>query len=304
MIQELDTSPFTFTPISCVGQSASPSASASAANVVTPASITGGGSSTKRESSSLFPASIYTREGKEKMMKWGLDSSLSFNKFKYDNSFRLQTTTEVKRFLIDLFNTSDLKKCFNIPDKCCASDVEYTKLTTTVLNMNFFDKLVEHNIVVESYGYIKKCMDEDFKGVLVSDKLREMFVNPDSENAYVFKEEEKKEFIYRLLQVLAIGGGMCQPEESIGGYMDMCKMLYKDLCSVFKNSKTGQIEIGSQIFMIDNIVKDHEVNKNPFTYPLFTLNGYEKYPYSRCFVIVNNNKREVTLMINDWKPFW
>ena len=299
MIQELDTSPFTFTPISCIDKGKS-----GMTKVVTPATITTGLSTgTGESSSSLFPASIFTREGKEKMMKWGLDSSLSFNKFKYDNSFRLQTPTEIKRFLMDLFNTSELKSCYNIPDKCRASDVEYTKLTTTVLNMNFFDKLVEHNIVVESYGYIKKCMDEDFKGVLVSDKLREMFANPDSENAYVFKNEEKKEFIYQLLQVLAIGGGMCQPEESIGGYMDMCKLLYKDLCSVFKNSKTGQIEIGSQIFMIDNIVKDHD-SKKPYTYPLFTMNGYEKYPYSKCFVIVNNNKREVTLMVNDWKPFW
>ena len=72
---------------------------------------------------------------------------------------------------------------------------------------------------------------------------------------------------------------------------------------IVQKMSLGQIEIGSQIFMIDNIVKDHD-SKKPYTYPLFTMNGYEKYPYSKCFVIVNNNKREVTLMVNDWKPFW
>jgi hypothetical protein len=49
----------------------------------------------------------------------------------------------------------------------------------------------------------------------VGDLLREMFVNEDSENAYMFKENERKEFIYHLFSSFVIGGSLCQPETNI-----------------------------------------------------------------------------------------
>jgi hypothetical protein len=49
----------------------------------------------------------------------------------------------------------------------------------------------------------------------VGDLLREMLVNEDSENAYMFKENERKEFIYHLFSSFVIGGSLCQPETNI-----------------------------------------------------------------------------------------
>jgi hypothetical protein len=156
--------------------------------------------------------------------------------------------------------------------------VDYKKLSTKIMSMDFFDRLEESggwashggsysatrsgliittplpDITAGGEGYIRKCLDEDFHGVLVSrnaptgalemarlkadpklhcslrkvsDKLREMLVNEDSENCNVFGEEEQRELIFQIFKLLAIGGGMCQCEDTVNPYLDATKTLYK-----------------------------------------------------------------------------
>lgn len=63
----------------------------------------------------------------------------------------------------------------------------------------------------------------------MSDKLRELLVNPDSENADAFSAAQQEELLFHVFRALAVGGGVCQPDESLEPYTTAAKALYKVL---------------------------------------------------------------------------
>ena len=54
-----------------------------------------------------------------------------------------------------------------------------------------------------------------------------MLVNEDSDNAEIYSSAEKAELIYHVFRLLVVGGGMCQADDTMNGYLDMTKTLYK-----------------------------------------------------------------------------
>jgi hypothetical protein len=83
-------------------------------------------------------------------------------------------------------------------------------------NSHFLTLFVLSKIdIVRHGGHITKCLEDRFDDVTIDDKLREMLVNEDdSENAFVFSEEEKSEFIYKIFKHLCVGGGICQVNDT------------------------------------------------------------------------------------------
>lgn len=102
---------------------------------------------------------------------------------------------------------------YQIPDS--PSSIKIDNLNSTVLNMNYFDVLMTDDEVITSTDMVRACMDETFDGITIQDKLREMLINPDSENGCLFTEEQKNEFIYHMLKLVVVGGAMCQSEEKV-----------------------------------------------------------------------------------------
>ena len=49
----------------------------------------------------------------------------------------------------------------------------------------------------------------------VSDKLRDMLVNPESENAAIFSQDERAELLLCIFEHLCLGGAMNQFEVSL-----------------------------------------------------------------------------------------
>ena len=47
-------------------------------------------------------------------------------------------------------------------------------VSTSVISMSFFDKLIDNQIVRESSGHICKCMDEFYEDFTISDELRKV----------------------------------------------------------------------------------------------------------------------------------
>ena len=72
-----------------------------------------------------------------------------------------------------------------------------------------------------------------------------MLVNEDSEHAYVYSDEEKEEFLYHLLKVVAVGGTMMQYEDFVAPYLDTAKGIYKDFLTVYRNAGSGKVEIAN-----------------------------------------------------------
>lgn len=81
--------------------------------------------------------------------------------------------------------------------------------------------------IVTGTGNIRGCFDDVFDGIGVADKLREVLVNPDSENADAFSPEQQHELIFHVFKALCVGGAVCQPDDRLEAYMQATKLLYK-----------------------------------------------------------------------------
>ncbi len=68
----------------------------------------------------------------------------------------------------------------------------------------------------------------------IGDQLRELLVNEDSERSCLLDNSKRRELIFQLFKILAVGGAMCQPETKIDRYLDMTKQFYKDLLTIYK----------------------------------------------------------------------
>jgi len=106
--------------------------------------------------------------------------------------------------------------------------------------MELFNKLEERgiplslsiillDIVVSSTKLIKGMLEEDVRGVRISDKASECLINEESENWDVFTPDDRKEFLFRIFMHLKLGGSMCQPDERITPYLEATKIVYKNL---------------------------------------------------------------------------
>lgn len=163
----------------------------------------------------------------------------------------------------------------------------------SVTSLAFFDRLVDAGLVTSS-GSLRRCLDDVFDGATASDLLKEMLVNPESENAHVFCEEtDQREFLFQLLRALVIGGSMCQSDEAFAPYEAMAKALYKALVAV-KKSASG-VQVTSLVYAVsDGGAGDRSVFSSTAKASRF----------SSCFVVLDARKRWLTLWHNEFTPFW
>ena len=63
----------------------------------------------------------------------------------------------------------------------------------------------------------------------MADELRRALIMEEDEKFCTFSEADRQEFIFHLFKSLALGGGVCQYEDTIDAYLDITRKLYKDL---------------------------------------------------------------------------
>jgi len=59
--------------------------------------------------------------------------------------------------------------------------------------------------------------------------FREAILKEESENYCIFNENDRNEFLFRVFSAICLGGSLCQWEDNLSPYVDMTKMLYKNL---------------------------------------------------------------------------
>jgi len=106
----------------------------------------------------------------------------------------------------------------------CLIDLKITVSDISKCHLNF-----SLDIVVPETKSIKMMLEEEVKGIVVGDKVRECLINEESEHYSIFNEEERKEFVFRVFEHLVLGGAMCQYEDKITEYYEQTKQLYKSL---------------------------------------------------------------------------
>ncbi len=161
-------------------------------------------------------------------------------------------------------------------------------LSCSVLNMNFFDKLIDAGMISDT-GYVLGCYEEEIDGILVQDKLRLMCAK-DNNGEHNLPLCHRREFIFHLLKLLSIGGSRCQCEDNFYGPLsNSIKVLYKELIQV-KKTESGKIETCSSVYELNlqtNIDK---------LYP------YPNNVHNKCYVIISEQK--VILLLKKFMPFW
>lgn len=168
-------------------------------------------------------------------------------------------------------------------------NTQYNRKIDNVLMVNFYYD-TPSDIITET-GYIRGCFEEDFHGILVQDKLREMLLNPHSENSQVFSDSLKNEFLFHLLKLVSVGGCMCQAEEYFTPIKNAIKLMYKDLVEVTKDQR-GIISITSSVYHV-----------NPNGMSLLDVFP-EKSLHNKLYAIVNDDSSCVTFVFHPYKPFW
>jgi hypothetical protein len=56
-----------------------------------------------------------------------------------------------------------------------------------------------------------------------------MLLNKEAEEYNLYSEEERNEFVFRIFQILVLGGILCQFEDTLQPYLNITKNIYKDL---------------------------------------------------------------------------
>jgi hypothetical protein len=166
--------------------------------------------------------------------------------------------------------------------------IDYKVLSTKVTSMDFFDCLEKNDIV--KAGYIRKDFEDTFQEISICDKLRQALLIEESESYLAFTESDRSEFIYKLFSNIVIGGGMCQYEDMIEPYLNITKMMYKDLISVAK-SESGDLLIQSTVVEIKDIDKAN-------------IYKTKDHPQNFLYLIIDHSQRSVILFYHKWVGYW
>ena len=102
-------------------------------------------------------------------------------------------------------------------------------------------------------GSIRKCFEDVVDGITISDELRKMLLDRDSDHYDLYSPGERQELLFQLLLHVSIGGGMNQYENNVGPYLAAIKALYKDILAVKTNRNTNALEVASLVYKVTGI---------------------------------------------------
>ena len=120
--------------------------------------------------------------------------------------------------------------------------------------------------------------------------LRDMFVNPYSDNADMYSEDEKQQLLYILLRLFVVGGCMNQPDTEVKRYLTATRDLYKSLLTVFKSDSDGAVTVAGKAFDVRGLEGA----------AVFRTDDAR----NRMLVLLDPNKNIITVIKNEHKSYW
>ncbi|XP_012232310.1 cilia- and flagella-associated protein 300-like [Linepithema humile] len=237
---------------------------------------------------------INDKNTQEYLCKWGLKENFVIQSFSFNEPFQQYHKYQLADafFKDDIVAKTLLSKQGNIwlRQGIRASSVEVKQIPCSVLSMSFFNKLKDpDNGITYNSGTICKRYDIQVEDFLVSDNLRGMLLDEESEEYNLYSEDERKEFVFRIFQMLVLGGILCQFEDMLQPYLDITKNIYKDLIRVQKQNNSNDLFVSTLVLEV--IAKDSK--------------GQNYFPFNPnrqniAFLLVDANSREITTFVHQY----
>ena len=234
-----------------------------------------------------------SREGQENLMQWGLDKKERFNfyRFRYFGGIFNETKEDYDNLIRDFLLNKSVMATIGVNGNVL-EPMKYNckELSTKSMTMELFDRLKNSNIVTDS-GTIRGCFNETYDGVSVDDLLRDLFVNPDSENYTLYTDDEKNELIYQFMRIFVLGGEMCQPDTDIKRYLENTKNLYKAALTVYRKEDKDDIVVAGKV------------------YEIISCDGLQIFPVednarNKLIIMVDPKKNFITICKNAHENSW
>ncbi|XP_071952353.1 cilia- and flagella-associated protein 300-like isoform X2 [Antedon mediterranea] len=212
--------------------------------------------------------------------------------YNYDQMFQTYMKDD---FMKEFFEDSNVTDTLNILNSSGVATnfatnvvrVECSPVPCFYTSMSFFDRLQKESIVREN-GSIAKCLDEFYEGFTIADELRKMLLVEDSDNYEIYTDQERDEFLFRLLKLICLGGPVCQYEDNIMPYFDTIKALYKNLISVQKDSK--ELLVSSIVYRFKGFDKDC----------MLVFPSNVEHEQNVAYAIIDPLKRHVAILQHRW----
>ena len=231
----------------------------------------------------------------QRFFRWGIkpNEDLFLRKFRYNQVFHAVGADD---FLKQLLNSDAARASMPMLSSIGeVTDVSFKQLNCNVINMSYFDFFEEMGIVNSNTSNLQGCMEEYIHGIPCQDRLRQGLLFEEDENYEELQQDKyQNEFVFRLMQFLALGGSMNQFDQSITEYMEATKLLYKDMIGVAKDETTDEIKPMSMVFKVNSVTTSNGAN----------LPSTEEHPQNLLFVSVDPLKWHVNVFQNKWTKSW
>ncbi|KAL0107874.1 hypothetical protein PUN28_014859 [Cardiocondyla obscurior] len=242
-----------------------------------------------------FYDGINDKDTQEYLRKWGLKGNFVIQNFSFNEPFQQYHKYQLAdAFFKDATVTRELlskQSCAWMKQGIRASSVEIKQVPCSVLSMSFFDKMKNpNNRIVHNSGMICKRYDSQIEDFIVSDNLRGMLLDEESEEYNLYSEDEKCEFVFRIFQMLVLGGILCQFEDVLQPYLDITKTIYKDLIRVQKRNTSDDLFVSTLVLEV--VAKD---DKDQDYFPSDSDNRQ-----NIAFLLIDANSREITTFIHQY----
>jgi hypothetical protein len=233
----------------------------------------------------FFP-NIFQKDNYKTLEKWGLIQNMEIGKFRFNKNFDIKELDQiVKAFITDKKVKNTLSGLTSIN----ADKVRYNRLSTKATNLDILNPMYE-TICNPETGYIRKDYEDYIEEIHIADKLRQALLVEESEDYCTFDEKTRGEFLFHIFKRLAIGGSLCQYEDTVNEYLGMTKLFYKDLVSASKDANTGEIYIRS--IVLELLADDSNMYAKAY------------HPQNFFYVIIDPFQRHVNVWYHKWVSFW
>ena len=204
-------------------------------------------------------------------------------------------------------NASDEEKTGSVPNPNHARRVvsaTYAKTPCSVVSMSLFDRLRDDTPTPritragDSDALVRK-IEETVDGFAVADNLRAALVDACDENhETLFSEAERAEFLFRVFTHLALGGSMCQYEDTLSPYEDVAKAVYKSLVRAKKDGDTAAV--ATDVYSATAVVVAGATRERDCL-SLFPVSNHRQ---NFCYLCVDPWRRHVTVWYHAHVPHW